>query len=442
MENGEYPKVLVVSHNVFSQTSNMGKTMSSLFQGWDSNKLAQLYFHSEVPNDEICKNYYRVTDFDILEALFFLKKTGEVFKEKDIISNLVTSRVDDGIKSNIYGIGSKKKPYMYILRDLLWSTKKWESKKLGLWIDKFKPDVLFFFAGDYSFSINIAISISERKKIPLIVYFGDEYYFLNYSQKGMLTAWRGRKYKENFNNLFSRVNTFITATDQMKLKYETVFRKNGHTIMTPTNIEKVDTGKTNTEKKLIISYVGNLSLGRWESLLDLGRVLKRKGFVIEVYSQENDRNILSHLTLDNGILFKGSISAEEVHKVIRNSTLIIHVESMDPIMRDRVRYSLSTKIAESLGSGVCLIAYGPDDVSSMSYLIENNAAYVITQKQDLDVKIESILESGELRNYYINNAQKLANERHNFKENTKLLYNIISRSVGKSEDKNENSSNK
>ena len=40
-------KVLVVSHNVFSYTSSMGKTLISYFSNFDSNNLAQFFIHSE-----------------------------------------------------------------------------------------------------------------------------------------------------------------------------------------------------------------------------------------------------------------------------------------------------------------------------------------------------------------------------------------------------------
>ena len=60
------PKVLVVSHNVFSSLSNMGKTLSVFFDDWDSDSIAQLYFHSEVPYSNICNHYFRVTDWTLL----------------------------------------------------------------------------------------------------------------------------------------------------------------------------------------------------------------------------------------------------------------------------------------------------------------------------------------------------------------------------------------
>ena len=62
------PHVLVISHNVFSASGNMGKTMENLLGGVDPAHLAQLYFHSEVPTRRCCLRYFRITDRDELRS--------------------------------------------------------------------------------------------------------------------------------------------------------------------------------------------------------------------------------------------------------------------------------------------------------------------------------------------------------------------------------------
>ena len=45
-------RVLIVSHNVFSRTSNMGKTLLSYFRDFQPDEIAQFYIHSEIPTDD------------------------------------------------------------------------------------------------------------------------------------------------------------------------------------------------------------------------------------------------------------------------------------------------------------------------------------------------------------------------------------------------------
>ena len=52
-------RILVVSHNVFSETESMGKTLLSYFKGVERGDIAQLYVHSEVPVTDFCTNYYQ-----------------------------------------------------------------------------------------------------------------------------------------------------------------------------------------------------------------------------------------------------------------------------------------------------------------------------------------------------------------------------------------------
>ena len=61
-------RVLIVSHNVFSATESMGKTLMAYFSAFKPEELAQFYIHSQVPTQDNCSRYYRMTD----------KETGEL----------------------------------------------------------------------------------------------------------------------------------------------------------------------------------------------------------------------------------------------------------------------------------------------------------------------------------------------------------------------------
>lgn len=73
-DNMVEPRVLVVSHNVFSSSGNMGKTMMHMLAGIPPDNLAQLYFHQEIPTRRCCLHYFRMTDSNILHSLFSYKK--------------------------------------------------------------------------------------------------------------------------------------------------------------------------------------------------------------------------------------------------------------------------------------------------------------------------------------------------------------------------------
>jgi glycosyltransferase involved in cell wall biosynthesis len=427
------PRVMVISHNVFGTTSNMGKTLSAFFTGWDSDKLAQLYFHSEISNSLICKNYYRVTDFDLLKSIFKREVVGDVLRKNDIIENRANTRTDKGIKSNIYEFGRKRKPYMYCVRNLLWRFGKWHTHRLEEWIDQFNPQVIFFAAGDYIFSFEIALFLAESRNIPLVVYFCDDYYLIKCNLVSPLYWINRYLFNKKFSEIVTKSKAYFTISDQMNEAYFDAFNKKGHVMMTASNILNMKNDQTPSSIK--ISYIGNLSLDRWKPLVQIGRVLnnivyKEQTLHIDVYSSEKREEVLKHLKEDNGIQFRGFLDSNQVIEKMYESTLLLHVEDLDnKINKEKVKYSISTKIADSLASGTCLFAYGPAGVASIDYLKQNKAACVVTEKDKLEETLRDLINNADLRQSYINRALQLAYERHNPEKNTKYFAEIISNVV-------------
>jgi len=427
IEDKIYPKVLVVSHNVLSPSTNMGKTMVNFFAGWNPISIAQLYFHNEIPTSHICRRYFRITDFNILKSIFKSKNQMTIFDGAEVLedSNQKLPRGNTEFQATVYQMGAKRKPYGYFFRNLLWQTKLWKTAKLMSWIKEYDPEVVFYAAGDYTFSMKIVLNICQERNIPLAVYFGDDFYFAGQHpfRKSLFTLLNKQQFRREFEKLFSYLSTFTAATDKLNDKYSSHFGKKGYAIMNSTNIQKRDVEAGNEEIK--ISYIGNLILNRWKSLIDIGRCLKELGLVLDVYSVEKDPEILSKLTLENGINFQGGISPNMVEKTIKSSTIVVHVEGLDVMSKRQTKYSFSTKIGESLGSGVCLFAYGPAEVASIEYLRKNNVACVCTEKTELQGKLRLILNDKQLRQCYVINALKLASNRHNSVKNADLFYKMI-----------------
>ncbi len=87
--------------------------------------------------------------------------------------------------------------------------------------------------------------------------------------------------------------------------------------------------------------------------------------------------------------------------------------------------SISTKIADSLASGICLFAYGPDEIESIKYLKGNNAAVVATSNRELKKKLLDVLNDYKLREEVIKKAQDLANNNHVKQKISEKIYKIV-----------------
>lgn len=418
-------KTLIISHNVFCKTTSMGKTLSSYFETWDPNDLAQLYVHSEIPTSDICKNYYRITDKEMIKSIFS-RNSGTVLGEQDINTTVDRSRTDTGTTAQLYQKARKRTPLIYFARNLWWKLGKWKTKKLLQWIDAFDPQIIFLASGDYSFIYDIALQLAKYKKIPLVVSCMDDYYFYNKNQNKLGGKLVHKTFMRHVYKTMRYANAIFPICEKMGRDYGALFQKPCYTLCTPSTLSK----PLQYEKSNAISYIGNLGYKRNEQLLKLGRALKSiscegKPLYIDVYSQESRPEILKDLTEENGIRFHGSISGQQVLEVMGKSMAVIHTESFDESTRKSVAYSVSTKIADSLASGTCILAYGPAEIASIEYLKSNCAAYCITEDEHLEAGLTELISDSNLRQDIANHALVLARKNHNAENNGRMIKNVM-----------------
>ena len=82
-EETVFPKVLVISHNAFSTTGNMGKTLSDMLACVPDDNTAQLFFHNDTPDAACrCQSYYRVTDVDMVKSVLAEKQNIKLTPKK------------------------------------------------------------------------------------------------------------------------------------------------------------------------------------------------------------------------------------------------------------------------------------------------------------------------------------------------------------------------
>lgn len=422
-------KALIISHNVFSTTTSMGKTLLNYFRDWQVENIAQFYIHSEVPTDHVCERYFRITDKEILKSAF-MRKSGATFGKDDIQEGLVNPRTDRGMTAKIYQKARKRTPAIYLARNILWTIGKWNTKQFRRWVDGFSPDIVFLASGDYSFIYKIALKIAKRKGIPLVVSCMDDYYLNNRNEKAFLGKLVHRLFMRQVKRTMSYASCLFCICEKMSRDYSSLFGKPCYTIHTPTTISSPLEGIRENR----ISYIGNLGYRRNEQLLAIGRALQsisEEGIptFVDVYSSERRSEILAQLTPENGINFCGEISASQVKEVMAKSTLLIHTESFDEKCKKATAYSVSTKIADSLASGTCIFAYGPSDVASMEYLAKNKAAYCVFDTKQLRDGLIAAISNRELRGEIVANACCLAKKNHQQKQISSLLSSSMEQAI-------------
>lgn len=420
-------KVLIISQPVLSKTNNMGKTLMGYFSCFDPGEVAQLYLRSGMPNNtDCCRQYYRFSDEDALHSVLDRKVSGRAFDVAEISAEEEKGKSATQSSAGAYKVGSKHKAWMLLLRDFLWRISNWRNPKLLKWVSDINPDVIFFAAGDGGFSYRIAEYVSKYLNKPLVVVCMDDFYLNNRNKGEFLGKIRHALFMKNVKKTMKNATEILTICESMNKAYSQLFDEKCQTLHTPAVRKNVEySGDMNQ-----VSYIGNVGCGRFRSLIEMGKALseiKIEGIprYIDVYTGSYQPTYIEPLKSAEGIRFHGSIPSDEVLKVMSKSMSVIHTESFEQNLMDMVRFSVSTKIAESLMYGSCLIAYGPEGIASIDYLKENNAAYVITRPGDLEMGLAEILTNRELREQIVKNARALAAKNHNADVNPKMLRELF-----------------
>lgn len=420
------PRILVISHNVFSNTTAMGKTLSSMLGCVPRENLAQLYFHSEVPTTDICHNYLRIRDQDVLKSIVTRCTRGAIFDEKRIQRSVSSTRTDRGLIAGIYQLGRKRTPVIYCLRNAMWCAGAWNSPELKTWLDDFAPDLIFFASGDYAFAYRIVYTISKEWNIPVVLWCCDDYYFSHRFNHSSIGRFCHRNLMKWVKRVSERTKLVVVISDKMKRDYGEIFPQ-------PIEVIRISAAPAKSalpfEQRKGIVYAGGLGVNRVVPLVELGRSLKSSALTdyeaIDVYSGDKNPKTLAQLTPENGIRFHGQIPAQEMSEVLSHAKYMLHVEAFDEASKARTRYSLSTKIGELLCSGACILAYGPQDISSMEYLTEKHAAAWIGASDEIAQTIAYLDGSPETVAELLHNAQALAEQNHSKEINDEKARRIL-----------------
>ena len=177
-----------------------------------------------------------------------------------------------------------------------------------------------------------------------------------------------------------------------------------------------------------IRYFGNLGLGRWEVLKMIGLALKdinKDGIKaeLEIYSSLTDPKIIKALNIPGASQFKGWTYGEEYLQLLQDADIVVHVESFDQINIRRTWGSISTKIADYLGAGKCILAIGSKELASIDHI--KDASFVVDDLEMLKEKLLMLISDIDLRTSLQEKARQLAKEKHDIVKIQSEVKNLL-----------------
>jgi len=429
----QYPKVLVISQNAFSKNMNNGKTYSSIFTGWPIDRIAQLFLKEESPDFSVCNNFFKVTEKDLL----FKKKErrGQIVKNEVVMINTE--------KSSVLAM-AKSLPFFIFARDILWSIKDWNNNKLADWIKNFSPDVIFFVGGGSSFSYSIVNKIIERYKLPLFLYYTDDY-ITSYLKLDVFrwVNWWSLKY--SLSKSLPHVKKIFVIGEDMAIEYTKKLGKtciplmNAVDIKSFSEVREVQSFPDSLDRReLSLAYFGGLHLNRWKTLSEIGKAIEsltldgNLNVSLSIYSNDlPKKSILNSLNKKPFIKFIGKVNSDQIIKEMQKYDILVHVESFQNKMIKRTRLSISTKIPEYLASGKPILAVGPKEISSIRYMKRLKISYIISMLEKERIK-ETLLIINKDKEFHSKIGEigiKIAENNHSITLNRIIIQKYLSETL-------------
>ncbi len=420
-------KVLIISHLPMATQNNMGKTFLSLFSRFDKDELCQFYIYPSYPDVDGCSSYYRVTDKEILASLVKFGSAG-----KEVASELITET--QGLYENegdeaIYRNKKNKSAARRLARDAMWKVSRWYNKSLKAWLEKEKPTCIFVAPGAAMFIYDVALKISKKRGIPIVSYICDEYYFVK-PKSSLLEKLRQKLLQKKIEKLVNKSCSLAVICREIKEAYEEKFGTKALVLHTGASIEFAKAPKA-YDHATEISYFGNIRGNRFISLAEIGKELDEinrelgTDYKLKIYTSEKDGGILSTFKGIDSTELCGFLTGEAYSRAFSSAQLLLHCEAFDEESIDLVKHSVSTKIADSLASGIPLVAFGPECIASIKHLADNDCALLATDKKDLRQTLLKAFCDEEAKKKAVMNALKAAREYHDSRVTSDKLKDIL-----------------
>ena len=418
----ELPKILIVCTTPYSKEAS-SRAFGSYFGAFGKENLAQIMSLPIVPPKGQCGSIFRITDEELIKSRFSKKQTvGTIFHFEDMREGSAEEQATPSkkgfLKKAYRFFKARKGAFSHLVRKCIWKKKYWDTSELEKWVDDFQPDLVYCSFSDDFFIQDIALHFSKKYNIPLVFNLGDDYYFNDrFSLSPFYWIYR-KSYKKQFEAVMKASSGATFISDRIREKYVQAFDVSGKTVYLSAPLN--EPGDLSIHQLPVISYFGNLGYGRYKSLADIGDALQSidPSYKVDVYSSFASKKMLRYFAKHPGVCFHGRINYQEITEKTRKTDLLLIVEGFDRKSIKDVKYSLSTKVADSLSSGKLCFCYGDRDTGAMDFLLAHQLGVVVTKQNDLAEVLRKVLGDEGYRSSVIEREIEFAKDHFDLKKNS------------------------
>ena len=426
MEKTNRKKVLATSIVSWSELSG-GDTMASLLDGYGSENVASIYVRGNDPTSNCCDNYFRINEASVLKSIFKRNiVTGWKQNRKD-----VSKAKQDEAEQKRYSFFNKYRLFIFLfLRELGWKFGKWNSKELNEFIDNFKPQVLLCAVEPYIYMNRVNLYIAKKTNAKVISIIWDDN-FTYKSCTGLSDKFFRFFVKRQAKKILSMSDKVLAITPKTKAEVDEYFNVDS-VIITKSILNPQERKEESIKPKFPLKflYAGNLYIGRDKSLALLSSQIKAANkdshyFDFDIYVNNMPEEKVKKSIENEYTTIFGHINKEELNRKISESDILVFAESLDRKYAYASRLSFSTKIVDYLSAGKAILAIGKSDTAVMEYFRDNDAAFCVSNREEIFDTLKIIAENSDVVSKYSKNAYSLGEKNHNKEATTMKLQKMI-----------------
>lgn len=407
-------KILIIT--VPSWNSKVGaNSWSALLKNYSPENLASIYIRDEIPDSHVCSRYFNISENKIIKSVFQRNiKTGSEISSKNE-SNYENE--DLKIHNERYAKMKKKRRYsMLLARELTWKIGRWRTPELDEFLDSFKPDIILHSMDGYIHLNRIIEYAIRRTEAAAVGYIWDDNFTYKQSSDLGYKIYRFFQ-RRSLKRLAQQTNDFFAISPFTKIEADKFFDINCHLLTKPL-LSEPKVKKFNGTYPIKMLYTGSLIIGRDRSLLRLSEALQQVNckqcfMEIDVYTQTMLSDEMLVKIQNEYCHVHKPISQSEVLQKQKEADVLLFLEDIDGKDAKAARLSFSTKITDYLSAGKCIFAIGNLDTAPMQYFVENNAAIVCGNDDEIMNNLKKMCVDSWIIDEFAEKAVSSAKKNHN-----------------------------
>ena len=434
-------RILVVSSTPWAKQNSFGSTFSNFFDGIENLEIANVYCKSGQPDNTVVSRYFQVTFMELLRNL--KDKRVPCGHELDRSVGVQQAEVlSDKATKNYNNARKLRWQVLFWANDLIWSIGRWRSEALRRFLLDFRPDVIFQ-PIYYSKHLNqIALFCASVTGAPMVGYVSDDVYTLRQFSLSLL-YWIDRIWKRRYvKRTFDACKLIYTISETQKTEYQEIFHKECKVLTKSADFSGEPLIPEKSDHPMQFVYTGNIGGGRWKSLALLAGAIRQANAekpcaALVIYTATPiTKRMRKALDLPMASEIRGQVSAGEIPRIQQEADVLVHVEGLNRKSRMEVHQSFSTKLVDYFHNCRCVFAIGTPDMASIRHLLDNEAAVVATNKNEVSQKLNLLLSNTTLYNQTIRKAWECGAKYHSKESMQRMLMEDLNRIVGMTQQEN------